>query len=170
MVTVARSFEAPVKLLFPQMTAGESPSMLGLGDIVIPGIFIALLLRYDYFQLRLPALTEQQIAASAAPFPAKKFTMDWEQKPFFWSTMTWYVIGLASTLGCMYFFKAAQPALLYLVPTCVGSSLFTAFRRNELASLRAYKEENSPVPTSLAEAVGTATATATGISSSKKDS
>ena len=52
MVTVAKSFEAPIKLVFPQdlLENGLNASnfaMLGLGDIVIPGIFIALLLRYD---------------------------------------------------------------------------------------------------------------------------
>ncbi|XP_029994346.1 minor histocompatibility antigen H13 isoform X1 [Sphaeramia orbicularis] len=52
MVTVAKSFEAPIKLVFPQdlLEKGLEASnfaMLGLGDIVIPGIFIALLLRFD---------------------------------------------------------------------------------------------------------------------------
>uniref|UniRef100_A0A1A9VX55 Uncharacterized protein n=1 Tax=Glossina austeni TaxID=7395 RepID=A0A1A9VX55_GLOAU len=53
MVTVAKSFEAPIKLGFPQdwITNGVNGSnfaMLDLGDIVIPGIFIALLLRFDH--------------------------------------------------------------------------------------------------------------------------
>ncbi len=52
MVTVAKSFEAPIKLVFPQDflekgVYGTHFAMLGLGDIVIPGIFIALLLRFD---------------------------------------------------------------------------------------------------------------------------
>jgi len=143
MVSVARSFDAPIKLLFPQMVAGESPSMLGLGDIVIPGIFIAILLRYDYYQLNMTKLTDDQIARCASPFTRNRsvFTIDWKQKPFFWSCMVWYVIGLATTLGCMYFFKAAQPALLYLVPACLGSSSFTAWRRREFTPLLAYKEE-----------------------------
>ena len=47
MVTVAKNFDAPIKLLFPQMDKEGRPSLLGLGDIVIPGIFVALLLRYD---------------------------------------------------------------------------------------------------------------------------
>lgn len=52
MVTVAKSFEAPIKLVFPQDflvngVFGSHFFMLGLGDIVVPGIFISLLLRYD---------------------------------------------------------------------------------------------------------------------------
>merc|ERR1712137_1393101 len=49
MVTVAKSFDAPIKLLFPRsLDADVPPSLLGLGDIVIPGIFIALMLRFDH--------------------------------------------------------------------------------------------------------------------------
>lgn len=54
MVSVAQKFDAPIKLLFPRameaaVAAGAKRpfSMLGLGDIVIPGIFVALMLRYD---------------------------------------------------------------------------------------------------------------------------
>ncbi len=50
-VTVAKSFDAPIKLLFPRvldLAEAKAPfSMLGLGDIVIPGIFVAIVLRYD---------------------------------------------------------------------------------------------------------------------------
>ena len=49
MVTVAKSFDAPIKLLFPNTIPSLPPSMLGLGDIVIPGFFIALMLRFDLF-------------------------------------------------------------------------------------------------------------------------
>jgi len=53
MVTVAKSFQAPIKLVFPR--GWDEPkekqfSMLGLGDIVIPGLFIALMLRWDVVQ------------------------------------------------------------------------------------------------------------------------
>jgi minor histocompatibility antigen H13 len=41
----------------------------------------------------------------------------------------------------MYFFNAAQPALLYLVPACLGASLTTGFLRGELSFLFAYDEE-----------------------------
>ncbi len=38
-------------------------------------------------------------------------------------------------------FEAAQPALLYLVPACLGSSLWCAFVRGELKELFEYSEE-----------------------------
>ena len=44
---MAKSFDAPIKLLFPRglaldaVAAAKAPfSMLGLGDIVIPGIYV----------------------------------------------------------------------------------------------------------------------------------
>lgn len=57
MVTVAKSLDIPIKLLFPRPPApGEAPeaakrthAMLGLGDVVLPGIMIGLALRFDLF-------------------------------------------------------------------------------------------------------------------------
>lgn len=49
MLTVAKNLNAPIKLLFPIDLAAVPPklSLLGLGDIVIPGVFVALCLKYD---------------------------------------------------------------------------------------------------------------------------
>jgi minor histocompatibility antigen H13 len=49
MLTVAKSIDAPIKLLFPKDWSTEEPqfALLGLGDIVLPGIFIAMCLRFD---------------------------------------------------------------------------------------------------------------------------
>jgi hypothetical protein len=40
MVEVATALEVPVKLVMPNLISTGRCSMLGLGDIVIPGIFI----------------------------------------------------------------------------------------------------------------------------------
>jgi len=122
MVTVAKSFDAPVKLLFPKELFAEklSFSMLGLGDIVIPGIFIALLLRFDV----------KRSAKNQTP-----------SKIYFYTTFLWYFIGLVTTIFVMHTFQAAQPALLYLVPACLGSSIILALMRGEVTELLAYKEE-----------------------------
>lgn len=52
MLTVAKGIDAPIKLQFPQDYSGEKPkySILGLGDIVIPGIFVSLCLRFDFLK------------------------------------------------------------------------------------------------------------------------
>ncbi|RLN63690.1 hypothetical protein BBP00_00003954 [Phytophthora kernoviae] len=127
MVTVATSFDAPIKLIFPREFATETEkaknSILGLGDIVIPGIFIALLLRYDAH--RANATNSTQSFA----------------KPFFHMNLLFYVLGLVATVAVMFIFNAAQPALLYLVPACLGAALATAFVRGEFKELLAYSEE-----------------------------
>jgi len=122
MVTVAKSFDAPIKLLFPKQLFAENLefSMLGLGDIVIPGVFIALLLRFD----------------SKRSDKKKVFS-----KLYFYTCYIAYFLGLLTTIGIMHIFKAAQPALLYLVPACIGSSFFLALIRGELSQLLAYEEE-----------------------------
>lgn len=157
MVTVAKSFDGPIKLLFPQTgldSAGAPlrPSLLGLGDIVIPGIYIALLLRFDIYLYRkaLAAKHAKAAAATATPAPTANATtvhaheveVD-ESKapvPYFTSVMIFYVVGLIATLGVMYYFKAAQPALLYLVPACLLSAFTTAIRRGEVQTLWKYEE------------------------------
>ncbi|XP_062871895.1 minor histocompatibility antigen H13 isoform X2 [Trichomycterus rosablanca] len=123
MVTVAKSFEAPIKLVFPQdlLERGLGASnfaMLGLGDIVIPGIFIALLLRFDV--------------------SLKKNT-----RTYFYTSFLAYIFGLGLTIFVMHTFKHAQPALLYLVPACVGFPVVVALLKGELTELFRY-EESSP--------------------------
>lgn len=120
MVTVAKSFEAPIKLVFPQdlLEKGFGASnfaMLGLGDIVIPGIFIALLLRYDYSLKR-------------------------KSSVYFYATFIAYFLGLMATIFVMHVYKHAQPALLYLVPACLITPLLVALVRGDLKSLLAYED------------------------------
>jgi len=123
MVTVARSFDAPIKLIFPKsLFASEYQfSMLGLGDIVIPGIFIALLLRFDAQQSN------------------KHRVFD---KVYFSATFIAYMFGLITTIAIMTIFNHAQPALLYLVPACIGVSFLVALWRGEVRELFKYSEED----------------------------
>ncbi|KAK6303909.1 hypothetical protein J4Q44_G00263630 [Coregonus suidteri] len=120
MVTVAKSFEAPIKLVFPQdlLEKGLGASqfaMLGLGDIVIPGIFIALLLRFDV--------------------SLKKNT-----RTYFYTSFLAYIFGLGLTIWVMHTFKHAQPALLYLVPACIGFPVVVALLKGELTEMFRYEE------------------------------
>lgn len=49
MVTVAKNLDLPIKLVFPFLNSEGDvvKSMVGLGDIVLPGIFISLCLKFD---------------------------------------------------------------------------------------------------------------------------
>jgi minor histocompatibility antigen H13 len=120
MVTVARKFDAPIKLLFPR--PDTRPSLLGLGDIVIPGLFLSLLRRFDHRRARVAG-------GAAATRPL-----------YFVAGLVGYWLGLSTTLFVMYAFDAAQPALLYLVPTCLLAPAATALVRGELRELAAFEE------------------------------
>lgn len=134
MVTVAKNLDGPIKILFPRDSLVPNPetgkldlSLLGLGDIVIPGFFLSLLLRFDAHQAQQP-VHRVNIHAN---FP----------KPYFHSCLVAYVLGLITTLVVMIQFNAAQPALLYLVPACLGSSFGCALWRGEVKQLLEYSEE-----------------------------
>jgi len=173
MVSVAKSFDAPIKLLFPPTifaSTGSHASMLGLGDIVIPGIFVALLLRWDIWRevQRIRKLVKDEgrtlskeeehcidclychvmsssssaLSSSAAASSSKKQRTSSERfvPLYFRTNLVAYAMGLGVTIGVMYIFKAAQPALLYLVPACLGTSAVQAVLRGEWKELWKYAE------------------------------
>lgn len=120
MVSVAKSFDAPIKLLFPKalFQPGQTPefSMLGLGDIVIPGIFVAIILRYDMLHHR-------------HNYPR-----------LFYSAFLGYVLGIGATIAVMNIFHAAQPALLYIVPSVLGCTFLHAWMVGEAKELYHWSE------------------------------
>ena len=153
MVSVAKNFDAPIKLLFPraaQPTAAAAAAaaaallnasaddaagpaspkkrpfnMLGLGDIVIPGVFLALVLHMD--------VARRKAAAGGAP-----------PREYFAGACVGYVAGLAATIGVMTAFNAAQPALLYIVPAVLAAVLARAAAAGEFAEVFAWSEEAEP--------------------------
>lgn len=124
MVTVAKNFDAPIKIQFPKDLFADQLkfTMLGLGDIVIPGIFVALCLRFDRH------LAGKKLKAGQS-FP----------KPYFTACFIAYILGLVTTVAVMHTFQAAQPALLYLSPACILSVLLTALIRGEFKQLFAFQ-------------------------------
>ncbi|UJR09570.1 hypothetical protein I4U23_013805 [Adineta vaga] len=124
MITVAKSFDAPIKLIFPQdliengIFAANKFAMLGLGDIVVPGAFIALMLRYD--MTRKPSSTR-----------------------YFSVSFVAYIIALFITILILQIFKHGQPALLYIVPLCLGFPLLTALICKDWTTMFAYEDHPS---------------------------
>jgi len=119
MVTVAKSVDHPIKLVFPKGGVfAKEHSMIGLGDLVLPGILIALLLRFDRSRGK-------------------------GDNTYFNVCMISYTVGLITTVVVMHTFQAAQPALLYLVPACLGSTIILAIVRKEWSLLMSYTEEKT---------------------------
>lgn len=87
--------------------------MLGLGDVVIPGTFIALALRYDY--ARYSAKMSKKGKKNRKGYSkVGALTFNRAPKPYFFASLGAYVCGLMTTMMVMHLFRSAQPALLYL--------------------------------------------------------
>jgi minor histocompatibility antigen H13 len=138
MVSVAKNLDGPIKLMFPKTldyTSQSDFNMIGLGDIVLPGVFVALTLRFDlvrYFKNKKDSL--KKLTSDAVPFSFKNC------KTFIF-TMAGYTAGIIVTLFIMVVFKAAQPALLYLVPGVFIGSMLPAYLNGYFKELWEFDEE-----------------------------
>jgi minor histocompatibility antigen H13 len=150
MVTVAKSIDAPIKLQFPKDLTATPPqySILGLGDIVIPGIFVSLCLRFDVLKSfkmeRLADLIEQEKKGKADTNATVKFLMNQANtvtKSYFIAVIFGYLVAIITTVIIMILFEHGQPALLYLVPGCILSIFFLALVRGEFGIMWNFSEE-----------------------------
>lgn len=98
----------PGKLVFPSMHQAGHFSMLGLGDVVMPGLLLCFVLRYDAYKKTqlLPGGCE-----TGVPPPRHLSRIS-----YFHCSLIGYFLGLLTATVSSEVFKAAQPALLYLVP------------------------------------------------------
>jgi len=128
MVTVAKNIDAPIKILFPvdfleNGINGTNHSMLGLGDIVLPGVLIAMYYKFDYH-------LDVNVRKDG------KFT-----SCYFKTGLVSYFLGLVVTMVVMNVFKHAQPALLYLVPSCVLLPIFVSLCKGHFKELWAFGDD-----------------------------
>lgn len=170
MVTVATKLDIPIKLLFPRPPGpSEAPdttslAMLGLGDIVIPGMMLGLALRFDlYLYYKRKGLRKIQAEGKGEALIKPQYqtaTGGWGErfwtgtvkprgpeleppyndarafpKTYFKASVIGYISGMVTTLLAMQYSKHAQPALLYLVPGVLISLWGTAFFRREISDM-----------------------------------
>ena len=178
MVTVATKLDVPIKLLFPRPPpAGAAPdaapslAMLGLGDVVIPGMMVGLALRFDLF---MHYRRKQKMSTAAKTDTKDKVSIEkeeytpstgqwgerwWSWKPFsgveasptisatqfpktyFKASVIGYLSGMVATLAAMQIAEHAQPALLYLVPGVLSSLWGTALFRGEIGDMWNFSED-----------------------------
>lgn len=100
MVSVAKGLNSPIKLQFPVSPALDKFSILGLGDMIIPGIFVAQCLKFDVDRFLL----------------TKRKSMTGLKSTYFDLAMIGYALSIITTFVFMVWFEHAQPALLYIVP------------------------------------------------------
>jgi hypothetical protein len=130
----------PLPMLFAIPRIGDyqgGSSMLGLGDIVLPGLLLSFASRFDEAK-RLMGLVSGgagRVRNGAGGVPNKS---SWNiccgcgQGGYFGPVVVAYAIGLAMANTAVYVMQMGQPALLYLVPCCLGTFVFMARRNGEL--------------------------------------
>ena len=150
MVTVAKNIDAPIKLQFPRDLTVDPPqySILGLGDIVIPGIFMSLCLRFDILKAlnihSLNAYCEGERSGKLDNNTVVNYLLKTEQeasKHYFLAVVIGYLVAIITTVVIMLVFQHGQPALLYLVPGCLGAVAITAMIKGEFKQVYEFDED-----------------------------
>lgn len=125
---ITKKLELPVKIVFPRnLLGGVMPGyaavdfmMLGLGDMAIPSMLLALVLCFDHRKSR----DSENIMDIPLP---KGF--------YIWYALAGYSLGLVTALAAGILTHSPQPALLYLVPSTLGPIIVISWMRKELAEL-----------------------------------
>ncbi|KAK8537143.1 hypothetical protein V6N12_043317 [Hibiscus sabdariffa] len=126
---ITKKLELPVKIVFPRnLLGGASPGgnsadfmMLGLGDMAIPAMLLALVLCFDHRKSR-----ETVNLLDLHSFKGHKYI---------WYALPGYAAGLVTALAAGILTHSPQPALLYLVPSTLGPVIFISWLRKELVEL-----------------------------------
>ena len=151
MVTVATQVEAPAKFLFAAMReSGDTRypfSILGLGDVVVPGAFISLMREVDRGAVaRVPARARPRAPSKGVVVGESKGKAEldrgdrgWDSNRYFYSGIASYGAGLLLCFAANYITKTGQPALVYIVPTLLITACGLASSRGELAQLTAFE-------------------------------
>ena len=119
-VAMSPLVSVPTKLLFPRESLEASAfnfSLLGMGDILIPGLLVGLLLRYD----------------------TNKGDNNKGDQSYFKASLVAYACGLLASFLASFLSGEGQPALLYLVPLTVGSAVFVGLQKQELKDLWSFE-------------------------------
>ncbi|XP_064652407.1 signal peptide peptidase-like 3 isoform X2 [Lineus longissimus] len=118
----APKLSLPGKLVFPSMHNTGHFSMLGLGDIVMPGLLLCFVLRYDAYK-------KTQLISTEAGLPPPHM---YNKVTYFHCSLIGYFLGLLTATVSSEVFRAAQPALLYLVPFTLLPLVTMAYLKGDL--------------------------------------
>lgn len=109
--------QLPMLLVVPTFSSYESTeSMLGLGDIVLPGLLLVWCARLD--MRRYGSLSSESASKGYLPM-----------------ALLGYALGLLVANLAVDYFKAGQPALLYIVPLTLGPVLYRSYNSKSLRDL-----------------------------------
>ncbi|XP_022968017.1 signal peptide peptidase-like 1 [Cucurbita maxima] len=126
---ITKKLELPVKIVFPRnLLGGVIPGkhatdfmMLGLGDMAIPAMFLALVLCFDHRKSR-DTVNLLDIHTRGG-------------HKYIWYALPGYAIGLVTALAAGVLTHSPQPALLYLVPSTLGPVIAISWMRKDFLEL-----------------------------------
>ncbi|KAB2055075.1 hypothetical protein ES319_A11G011200v1 [Gossypium barbadense] len=126
---ITKMLELPVKIVFPRnLWGGASPAgntadfmILGLGDMAIPAMLLALVLCFDH---RNSSDTVNLLDLHSL-----------KGNNYIWYALPGYAIGLVTALTAGILTHSPQPALLYQVPSTLGPIFYISWLRKDLAEL-----------------------------------
>lgn len=129
---ITKKLELPVKIVFPRnlfgrVIPGENATdfmMLGLGDMAIPAMLMALVLCFDHQKKKDPLNPSLDMIHSSKG-----------GHKYIWYALPGYAIGLVTALAAGVLTHSPQPALLYLVPSTLGPIIVISWMRKELTEL-----------------------------------
>ncbi|XP_077534603.1 uncharacterized protein LOC144146534 [Haemaphysalis longicornis] len=123
----------PMVVRFPKLVRGKfhmcfasKYSLLGLGDILAPGLLLSYCHAFDLLSL------------------GRRF--------YFYITCAAYGVGMVVTFLALHLMRNAQPALLYLVPCTILPTVVAAWSRGELFHIWNGLRLNSPATSTAVEA------------------
>lgn len=109
MVTVAKKLDVPAKLLFPRPSGSDddpsrqSLAMLGLGDIILPGIMIGLALRFDLYLFYLRKQSNRALpqgeSSEEKEGESELVKIEWQPAAGGWGERFWTVHNINDTEG-----------------------------------------------------------------------
>lgn len=124
----------PMLLTVPRLFDYQGgASMLGLGDIVLPGLLMSFAARLDDAKKLISYLNSS--VSSAVAGSTETGGTCFCSKGYFAPIVVAYAIGLLMANAAVYLMQMGQPALLYLVPMCLGTTMFIGWRKGELSDL-----------------------------------
>lgn len=135
------SVPLPMLFSFPRLNDYRGGfSMLGLGDIVLPGLLTAFAARLDASK---SLVSTYHIRCHAAHRGDHNMPNTLRQEGFlhrfrsgyFFTITIAYAVGLFFANVAVYLMNRGQPALLYIVPTTLISLLIEGWKKDELALL-----------------------------------
>lgn len=112
-------------------------SLLGLGDIVLPGLLLSFAARLDAAKGLLGVISGGSRATAAYTCREDRCGGAFSicNGGYFSPLVVAYALGLFMANAAVYLMNMGQPALLYLVPCCLGTICYMGWRRNELNDL-----------------------------------